>query len=151
MALMTFVLGKDGKLYHGTAGGELTALTVMDNVKDVTVTVEKGEADVTTRGNSGWRATTGTLKECTLEFEMLWSPGDSAFDTILSAFLNDELVEFAALDRDKAASSPGPNGPKGSFSITNFSRSEALEEAMTVSVTAKLAAFDEWVGAGGAA
>ena len=34
---------------------------------------------------------------------------------------------------------------KGSFSITSFSRNEALEEAITVSVTAKLATFDEWV------
>jgi hypothetical protein len=32
----------------------------------------------------------------------------------------------------------------GNWSITNFSRSEALEEAVTVSVTAKLAAFGQW-------
>ena len=38
---------------------------------------------------------------------------------------------------------------KGSFSITSFSRNEALEEAITVSVTAKLAVFDEWVEVGG--
>lgn len=32
--------------------------------------LEKGEADVTTRANNGWRATKGTLKEGSIEFEM---------------------------------------------------------------------------------
>ena len=31
-----------------------------------------------------------------------------------------------------------------SFSITSFSRKEPLEEAIGVSVTAKLAVFDQW-------
>ena len=144
---LSFVLGMEGKLYIGTAGAELTAMTEFGNVKDVTTTLEKGDSDVTTRGNSGWRATVGTLKECTLEFEMQWSPGNTDFDAVLAGYLNNTLVEFAPLDRAKDATSPGPNGPKGSFSITNFSRSEALEEAMKVSVTAKLAVFDEWIGA----
>ncbi len=46
---------------------------------------------------------------------------------------------------DQARETTGAQGPKGSFSITGFSRSEPLEEGMTVSVTAKLAVFDEWV------
>jgi len=36
-----------------------------------------GEADITTRGNSGWRATAPTLRECTVEFQMVWRPGDA--------------------------------------------------------------------------
>ena len=39
----------------------------------------------------------------------------------------------------------GGQGPDGDFSITSFSRSEELEEAITVSVTAKLAVFRTWV------
>ena len=39
----------------------------------------------------------------------------------------------------------GAQGPLGDFSITNFSRNEPLEEGVTVSVTAKLAKFEEWV------
>jgi hypothetical protein len=49
---------------------------------------------------------------------------------------------------DQARETAGAQGPKGSFSITSFSRNEALEEAITVSVTAKLAVFDEWVEVG---
>jgi TP901-1 family phage major tail protein len=115
----------------------------MGNVRDVTLTLEAGEADITTRANSGWRATAPTLRECTAEFEMVWKPGDAGFDAVKNAFLTSATLELAILDQDKATT--GAQGPKGSFSITSFSRNEALEEAITVSVTAKLAEFDEWV------
>ena len=46
----TYVLGMDAKLYEGAADAALAALTEVDNVKDVTVSLETGEADVTTRG-----------------------------------------------------------------------------------------------------
>lgn len=38
-------------------------------------------------------------------------------------------------------------GIKGTFRVTNFSRKEPLEEAMTVSVTAKLSKFDKFLPA----
>lgn len=144
----SFTMGKDAKIYQGTAGGALAALTEMSNVKDVTLTLEAGEADVTTRGNSGWRATAPTLRECTAEFEMLWQPGDSGFDAIKTAFLAGTTLELAPLthDRDNALA----QGPKGSFSITSFTRNEPLEEGVTVSVTAKLAVWDQWVEGSGA-
>ena len=141
--MATFILGKDAKIYQGAAGGALGTLTEMSNVKDVTLNLEAGEADITTRANSGWRATAPTLRECTCEFEMVWKPGDTGFDAIKAAFLGGTAIELAVLDQ--ARETTGAQGPKGSFSITSFSRNEALEEAITVSVTAKLAEFDEWV------
>jgi TP901-1 family phage major tail protein len=141
--MATFILGMNAKIYQGTAGAELATLTEMSNVKDVTLNMEAGEADITTRANDGWRGTAPTLRECTVEFEMVWKPGDTGFDAIRTAFLNATTLELAVLDQ--ARETDGAQGPKGSFSITNFSRNEALEEAITVSVTAKLAEFDEWV------
>ena len=138
-----FVLGMNAKIYQGTAGAELAALTEMANVKDVTLNLESGEADVTTRANQGWRATAPTLRECTAEFEMLWKPGDAGFDAVKTAFLTSGSIRLAVLTGDRAAS--GTEGPLGDFSITNFSRNEPLEEGVTVSVTAKLAVFAEWV------
>jgi len=141
--MATFILGMNAKIYQGAAGAELAALAEMSNVRDVTLNLEAGEADITTRANSGWRATAPTLRECTTEFEMVWKPGDAGFDAIKSAYLGGTTIELAVLDQ--ARETAGAQGPKGSFSITSFSRNEALEEAITVSVTAKLAAFDEWV------
>ena len=133
-----FVLGMNAKLYYGAAGG--SAATEMGNVRDVTLTLEAGEADVTTRANLGWRATAPTLRECTAEFEMVWDPTDAGFSAIKNAFLTAGLVALKVLDQ------AGGQGPDGDFAITSFSRNEALEEAITVSVTAKLAEFRSWVG-----
>ena len=138
-----FLLGMNAKIYQGPTGTALATLTEMDNVKDVTLNLEAGEADVTTRANQGWRATAPTLRECTAEFEMLWKPGDTGFDAIKTAFLTSATIALAVLTGEKATS--GTEGPRGDFSITNFSRSEPLEEGVTVSVTAKLAKFEEWV------
>ena len=48
--------------------------------------------DVSTRGNSGWRQTLGTLKDGTIEFEMVWDPGDAGFTAIKDAWLNDYAI-----------------------------------------------------------
>ena len=138
-----FILGMDAKLYWGSAGAALGTLTELDNAKDVTVSLEANEADVTTRANSGWRATAPALRECSIEFEMVWKPSDAGFTAVKDAYLNGTTIELAALDQDRATS--GAQGPKGSFSITSFSRQEPLEEAQNVSVTAKLETWDEWV------
>lgn len=143
----TFLLGMEAKLYFGTASEtpatlNPSAMTELGNVTDVTLNMEAGEADVTTRANSGWRATAPTLRECTLEFEMLWKPGDAGFEAIKTAYLSSDEIAFAALTEPHAT--VGSEGPVGNFSITNFSRSEALEEGIKVSVTAKLSAFGSW-------
>ena len=138
-----FLLGKDAKLYYGAEGAAIGALVELDNVGDVTVNLEAGEADVTTRANGGWEGTAATLRKCTIDFEMVWKPADAAFTALKAAFLASTLVEIAALDQDKAVG--GAQGPKGSFSVTGFSRNEALTEAIRVSVSVKLTTFDEWV------
>lgn len=154
-----FVLGTDAKMYYGAPEDALGALTEFDFVKDITVNLERGETDVTTRENAGWRGTGSTLRECTVDFEMVWpSPTDTStgfaarqaqFDAIRDTYLNaagdysDGEIELAILDGAKATS--GVQGPKGRFVITSFNRSEPLEEALSVSVSAKLSVFGEWV------
>ena len=122
-------LGMDAKLFHGPAGS--TANSELANTRDVTLNLETGEADVTTRGNQGWRATAATLKEGTVEFEMVWDTEDTGFNAIKDAFFNNTAIALAVLDKENGA------GLDADFMITNFSRSEPLEEAITVSVTAR--------------
>ena len=148
-----FLLGMNAKIYQGASAADPTTLdpatlTEMGNVKDVTLSLEANEADVTTRANSGWRATAPTLRECTCEFNMIWKPGDAGFEAIKTAFLTAGTVALAVLTG--AHNADGAEGPVGNWSITNFSREEPLEDAVTVSVTAKLAAFGEWFKYAGA-
>jgi hypothetical protein len=139
----TYVLGMNAGLYQGAAGAtDPATMTEVDNVRDVTLTLEAGAADITTRGNSGWRATAPTLRECTVEFQMVWRPGDAVFDAVKSAFLTAGTVALAALDQKVAVT--GAQGPLGDFAITNFSRNESLEEAIVADVTAKLSRFETW-------
>ena len=117
----------------------------MDNVRDLTMNLETGESDVTTRANSGWRQTAATLKDGSLEFEMIWDATDAGFTKIQTAWAAGTEVALMALDGGKAVS--GSQGLAGNFVVTNFSRGEPLEEAITVSVTVKPSSYTEWVTA----
>ncbi len=130
---MAIKLGMDAVLNYKTGGvGGGGSWTELSNVKDVTLSLETGEADITTRANSGWRATVGTLKEASVEFEMVWDTADAGFTAIKDAFFNNTEIGLQVLDGASGS------GLEADFSITNFSRSEQLEEALTVSVTAKV-------------
>ena len=122
----SYTLGLEAKLFFGAAGA--TAATEMKNVKDVTLNMETGEADVTTRAAEGWRLTAATLKDASLEFEMVWDTADAGFKAIKNAYFNNTAIALFASDGDG-------NGLDADFVVTSFSRSEPLEEALTVSVT----------------
>jgi hypothetical protein len=69
---------------------------------------------------------------------MVWDTADSDFGAVRDAFLNNSTVEFAVMDGlITGAGSSGSQGLRATFRIASFSRNEALEEAITVSVTAK--------------
>ena len=138
MALKEFRLGIKAKMYHGAAGTTGVPTTELSNATDVTVTLDASVADVTTRSNDGFRAVISGLKECTIEFDMLYLANDPGFQAIKNAWLTSEQIHLAAL------TSANGEGPVGDFSITGFSRSEAMEEAIKYSVTAKLSQWEKW-------
>ena len=80
---MSVKLGLDAKLYRNTGTFASPAWNEVINVKDLTLNLEAGEADVTTRGNNGWRATVATLKDGSIEFEMVWDTADADFAKIM--------------------------------------------------------------------
>lgn len=139
-------LGMEAKLFRNSGSYASPTWAEMDNVKDLTLNLEAGEADVTTRGNNGWRATVASLKDGSIEFEMVWDTADEAFTAIQQAYFGNTPVEFAVMDGP--ITEAGAQGLRASFSITKFSRNEPLEEAITVSVTAKPTYSDhspEWM------
>lgn len=127
-------LGLKAKLYYRTTVNSGT-WNEIGNCKNVTLNLEKGEADVTTRTNNGWRATIGTLKDGSVEFQMVWDDQDTAFQAIRDAWLNDTVLEFAVMSG--ALTDPTSEGLNAVMSVLNFSRSEELEEAIMVDCTVK--------------
>lgn len=153
---MAIVLGKDGKLeYVATpvtpfpATGLPAGSQTYGNCRDVTLNLEKNLADITTRDGNGWRQQVGVLKDGTVTFQAIWDTTDAIFTAIKDAWLNDTTVCFAVLDKNTA----GGQGLYAEFSVSNFTRNEALEEAMTVDVTlvptrGQVVITPEWVTVG---
>ena len=132
---MSVRLGLDAKLFRNPNAYGSPAWNEIKDVKDVTLNLEAGEADATTRANQGWRATVATLKDASIEFEMVWDSEDDDFAAIRDAFLNKTPLDLAVLDGDITVA--GSQGLRAVCMVTNFTRNEPLEEAITVSVTAK--------------
>lgn len=128
-------LGMNAKLYRNTGSYASPTWVEITNVRDLTLNLTKAEADLTTRANEGWRAMAGTLKEGSVEFEMIWDPTDDGFEAIKDAWFGDTTIELAVMD--KAIDESGAQGLRATMSVISFSRSEPLEEGMTVSVTVK--------------
>lgn len=130
---MSVKRGIDCKLFRGEAG--TTADTLVENVKDVTLNMESGEADVTTRKADGWKAYVATLKEASLEFTILYDPEDDDYKAFNTAYMTNQPIAFFVTDGSG-------EGLDADFSITNFSMEQPLEEAVSISVTAKITASE---------
>ena len=115
----------------------------MQDVKNVTLNLDKGEADVTTRGNNGWRAYVGTLKDASLEFDLLYNDANgSEYKQLLNSYLNGTALAFFVGESAN-------DGLDADWTITGFNKSQELEEASTVSVTARIAKTNRnpaWIG-----
>ncbi len=121
-------VGLEAKLFYGSAGA--TASTEATNVKDVSLSLEAGSADITTRAAQGWRVKKATLKEGSLEFEMNYDTEDPLCSTVISNFLAGTPMAYFISDG-------AGTGLDADFTLTNCSIEQPLEEAITVSVTAE--------------
>ena len=142
---MAIVLGLDAVLMRGSAGS--TGTTEVKNIKDLTLNLESGEADVTTRATQGWRASVATLKEASLEFSILYDTEDTDSNAFATAYFNNTPLSLFVSDGNGT-------GLDADFSITGFSIEQPLEEALSVSITAKPTASErapQWVTGGGGA
>ena len=130
---MAHVLGLDGKAYRNTSVWATPVWDEITNLTNVTLNLEKATADVTTRGGGGFRQTVGTLKDGTVESEMIYDTADADFTEVQTNFFSNTPMDLAFMDGDIAV--PGQQGLRALFDVTNFSRDEQLEDAMRVPVT----------------
>lgn len=139
---MAYILGQDAKCFRGPAGAKAT--TEVKNVKSITVDMQSGETDVSTRATKGWKAFAATLKEATIDIELLYDPEDEDFNAFKNAyFQNSPIALFIADGYEKTAgtggttASTGGEGMDADFSITGFTVEQPLEEAITVKIKAR--------------
>lgn len=124
---MSATRGKDFKLYHNTDDPYDNSPTwsEVENVKDVTRNFEVALADASIRG-SDFRLQVPTLKNFSVDFQMVYDPDDTHYAAFEEAFFDNSMREFVILD--------GPIGTSGSAGVRfmghigNFTVNEALED-----------------------
>jgi len=130
---MAHVLSEDAKVYRNTGSYASPTWDEITNVKDLTLGLEKGEVDVTTRASGGYNEFVDGLIDANVEFGMLWDDSDADFSAIQTAFFAKTAIEFLVLDGDSATS--GNQGLRATMMIKSFSRSETLGEALMIDVS----------------
>lgn len=128
-------IGADCILYRNTGTYDTPVWDEVPLVKDLTQTLEKGDADISTRGSGGWRVKIGTLKDGNLQFDLVWETGDEDFEAVRDAYLNNTLLDLAAMDGDITAA--GSQGLRAEMSILSFTRAETLDGAVMAAVKAQ--------------
>jgi predicted secreted protein len=132
-------LGHLAKLYVDTVNNWTTPMWIeVPNVSNLTLNLSHATADVTTRAHAGWRTQVATLKEATIEFDMLDVAmldvaGDPSVAQIRQAFFNRSQLHVLCLNgpRDEA----GSWGIKSLVEVTRFNRAEQMGQAIVISVT----------------
>lgn len=140
---MGIVLGLNAKLLYGTAG--TAGATEASTVKEVSLSLTTGTADVTSRAANGWRVKVATLKEGTLDFSLNYDTDDTFCTTVIQNFIAGTPMAFFVTDGNGT-------GLDADFALTNCSMEQPLEEAVTISITAEPTMTGEnprapqWVG-----
>ena len=115
---MAIKLGLECKLYRDNSG----TWEELGNVRDLSINMEMGVADVTTRGGNGWRQNVATLRDGTVTFQMVYDSSDADFTALQTAFLASTAagreIKIAAMDGDIATS--GTQGLIAFMNVTNF-------------------------------
>ena len=126
-----FVVGKDAKLYYNTGTFASPTWVEITRAIDVSVSLGKNDASISSR-ESEWEQMGGGLKTAEVEFDYLHAVGaDTVFDALLSAYLNDTVTEFAAMDGAIATS--GNQGLRAYCIVFSMDYDQSLEEGQKFS------------------
>ena len=132
---MAHVLAEDAKLYYNTGSYASPTWTEICGVKDLTLSLEKDEIDVTTRCSGGFKEFADGLLDANVTFNMLYDPADAAFTALQNAFFGKSALEFAVMDGAlPPASGETSQGLRATCMVKSFSRSESLGDARMTDV-----------------
>lgn len=75
--MATPILSEDAKLYYNTGSYGSPTWTLICNVKDLTLSLESAEVDVSTRCGSGFNEYIAGLTDVSISYSMLYDPSDT--------------------------------------------------------------------------
>lgn len=133
---MAIKVGRSGQLAYNTSGaGGAGTWVVINQVADVTLTLETGTDDVSTRGSGSFRVYAAVLKD--VEAEAQWpvdhAATDAGFSVLRTYMASGSSIGIRVLD---AASG---SGIEADFYVTKIEESTPLDGAARVTCSFKLA------------
>jgi len=139
----TNIYGQECKAYHSSTaldGSSNTAADVTRNeitgIRDVTVNLQSGTADFSSRGNGIRRSRRASIQDWEVTFQIVYDTSDTQFQALLDAYIAGN--EVALLFFDGPEGTADNEGFAGNWAITSFTRNEPFETEVIVDVTVVL-------------
>ena len=130
---------------RGTAGWKcklLIGATAVGEARDVNITLERGEVDVTSYETDGWADYAAGLARWGGDFTLYYKmPATQAATTLFSAFIEGTVVENVSFLREDGS------GFKGDIVVTNFSEERPFEGAVARRIQFRGAGIPEQLSA----
>ncbi len=127
-------IGLECKLYYNSGTYSVPVWNEVVNAKDVTVPLTKGEAETSRRGTT-WKTRKGTLKDASIDFQLVQEDNDAAFTALLDSYINSTPIELLALNGP--IDEVGSQGLRAVCEVFNFQDGQALESAVQYDVSCK--------------
>lgn len=130
----TSVLSLNAKLYRNTGTYATPTWNEVPNVRDLTVSLDKAEADTSTRLGK-FKTVRGSLRNVSIDWGMVQDPADADWIALRDAFLNDTQVDLAVADGPIATT--GTQYFRAVCEIMKFQMNQALTDVLMTDVSAK--------------
>ena len=127
---VTYRLGRNCKLYEGTAGAE--AATEVTHAADVTFNATRDKIEITDRllAATGWKGYANGLIDGTLTIQARKVKNDAAVGALRNAFKTGGPISLKILNGTDG------DGVKGDFIVSDFNESQPINGAVDINFTA---------------
>lgn len=120
---MSADIGASAILLYGTS---IASMAVLNNVRDLDVSLSCSAQDITPNDANGWRSSVPGDRELQISWTMVWDNADAGLQVIRDAYLNDTPVVLWIA-----------GGIAAACLITSCVRDERIANAIVLRVTAK--------------
>jgi len=126
-------LGLQARLFRNIGDYAAPVWQHVGSCREMTLSLERAEAEIATRGNAGFRATAVALKDASVEAELAYAPPDGDVDALIAAMTGGTSLDLLVADGDGI----GAQGLRADWIVQAIERGEPLEDAQRLRVTLK--------------
>tara|TARA_A100001391_G_scaffold154773_2_gene112565 strand:- start:4417 stop:4896 length:480 start_codon:yes stop_codon:yes gene_type:complete len=136
-------LGRMAKMYINTGTDEAEVLLEVDMIDDVEVSLEKATNEIDIRASGNTKTTVGNRKiSLSTKYYELAGYTDAVKPELMASWNDDSPINMVVLNQD--VSVVGAEGFRGPFVVTNFGKTENVNEQQTRTLElAEAIAFDD--------